>query len=64
MFYSIASWWTAKRHLLKTWEWEEDTRKREAAFEAECEKVLMQIYGYLTKVQDYLDPVISFDPWG
>ena len=43
--------------MLKTSQWAEDPCKREADSEEECEKVFMQTYSFLNKVQDHLAPV-------
>ena len=53
----LASWWRSKGKVLKTSQWEGDPCKREADFEEECEKVFMQTYSFLNKVQDQLTPV-------
>lgn len=53
----MEDWWHSKQKLLQTKDWEVDPSKREAAFEAECEKVFMQTYSFLNKVQDHLAPV-------
>ncbi len=55
--YRLASWWSTKGNVLKTLKWEEDPYKRQAEFEEECERVFMQTYSFLNKVQDHLTPV-------
>jgi len=57
----LETWWTGKRHLLDTCEWQGDEAERESRFEEECEKVLMQTYMNVNKVVDYLPQVKFMD---
>lgn len=44
-------------HLHKDEEWLGDAEQREKHFEEECERVLMETYAFLNKVQDFLPQV-------
>lgn len=48
-------------HIHNEEDWLTDAEKREQYFENECERVLMETYGYLNKVQDFL-PQVSHHP--